>query len=161
MRALYDRGVEWAFVQVEHDWSHLSEGEFWEKMKGSGTKRKRTHFYLRDETGRLRSHRDLPKSLAGLKDDPYRSMVYFLTKLGILEKDHEDYPLYGEFEVVKFLRPRVDVRTKSGRLRFDAALEEAAYILTDKENQDADLPGQIPMSPKKCALALEDIGDWD
>lgn len=160
MRALYDRGAKWVFVKVAHDWSELSDKAFWDRMESHGKKNNRTHFYLRDENGKLRSYKDLPANLGGMKDDPYRSLVFFLTKLGILRKNDARFPLYGEFEIVEYLRSRVPIRSESGRLRFEPALKEAAYLLTDRKNQHLDFPGQVRMSEENCALALQKIGKW-
>ncbi len=63
------------------------------------------------------------------------------------------------FQDVEYLRPRVPIRSSSGRLRFEPAIKEAAYLLTDPKNQQG-LPGQRRMSRENCDLALEKIGKY-
>ena len=125
-------------------------------MKNLSGERKRTRVYLKDANGKKRSEKELPKSVAGLKNNPYRSIVFSLIQAGIIDKESGDFPIFGEFKIVDWLRSRVRVTNPSGRSRLKQATMESALLLTDKDNQDAELPGQIKLKKRSCRELLSD-----
>jgi hypothetical protein len=69
-RAMAERGIETTFCRLEADYSALDSNSFWAEMAAQ-------HWvYLYDENGEgPRSPTDLPRTVADLKDDPYRSLA--------------------------------------------------------------------------------------
>jgi hypothetical protein len=127
-RALYDEGVEEVFVTTVADLSRLSEPLFWNVMDMHGW----THPY--DSKGRRRAYSDLPRTIKGMDDDPYRSLAGDLRTMGGFAKDSTPY---SEFLWADFLRSRI--KAKAIKTDFKAALAEA---LTLAKSGDADyLPG--------------------
>lgn len=154
-RAHYDLKKYEAYMEIDKDWSDKTEREFWAAMKNRSGERKYTRTYLVDQNGKKRSEKELPKSLAGLKDNSYRSIVYYLIQAGIVEKE-KGFPRFGEFKIADWLRPQVAVRDSHKRLRMKKATEEAAILLTREENQDEELPGQQQMKKRTCQQLLAD-----
>lgn len=76
VRALYEEGVAHVLTSIVFDLSHLPKEEFWSVMDH------RHWMYPFDAQGLRRSHRDLPKAIAGLVDDPYRSLAGALRRAG-------------------------------------------------------------------------------
>jgi hypothetical protein len=126
--ALHEEGVDSVFVTVAADLSRLPEDHFWNMMSFKGW----THPY--DGKGRRRAYADLPKTVAGLEDDPYRSLAGALRNKGGFAKDSTPF---AEFLWADFLRPRIKVKTI--KADFDAAVDEALMLA---KTGDADyLPG--------------------
>jgi hypothetical protein len=76
VRALHEEGVEEVFVTTAADLSRLPDGLFWNVMDMHGW----THPY--DAKGRRRDYSDLPKTIRGMEDDPYRSLAGGLREIG-------------------------------------------------------------------------------
>jgi hypothetical protein len=126
--ALHEEGIESVFVTVAADLSRLPEGHFWNMMSFKGW----THPY--DGDGVRCPYDDLPKTVAGLEDDPYRSLAGALRNHGGFAKDSTPF---AEFLWADFFRPRIKVKTI--KADFDAAVAEA---LTIAKAGEADyLPG--------------------
>jgi hypothetical protein len=126
--ALHEEGVDSVFVTVVADLSRLPEDHFWNMMSFKGW----THPY--DGKGRRRPYADLPRTVARLEDDPYRSLAGELRSKGGFAKDSTPF---AEFLWADFLRPRV--KSKMIKTDFSAAIDEA---LTLAKTGDADyLPG--------------------
>ncbi len=68
-RALLDEGVEEVATTTVADLSHLTKDEFWVFVDNRAC----CHPY--DAEGVRRPFSDIPKTVAGLKDDPYRSLA--------------------------------------------------------------------------------------
>lgn len=127
-RALHDEGQKDIFVSVIGDLSKADPENFWNLMDYHGW----THPF--DEKGRRCSYKDLPKTVAGLRDDPYRSLAGALRRLGGFAKDSTPY---SEFVWADYFRNRID--SKDVKRDFDAALQEALKLA---KSQKADyLPG--------------------
>src|SRR5271170_2502829 len=127
-RALYEEGLKSVFVTVVADLSRLPAEHFWNMMDFHGW----THPY--DARGRRRPFSELPKSVKGMEDDPYRSLAGELRAMGAFAKDSTPF---SEFLWADFLRPRI--KPKAIKADFDAALTKA---LTLAKTADADyLPG--------------------
>ena len=125
-RALHDEGVKSVFVTVVADFHKLDVGSFWNMMDYHGW----THPF--DSKGRRRDYGDLPKTIDGLKDDPYRSLAGELRNIGGYAKDSTPY---SEFVWADFLRLRI--KPKAVQADFQASLqiglelaksEEASYL---------------------------------
>ncbi len=127
-RALFEEGVEEVFVTTFADLSRLPADHFWSMMDMHGW----THPY--DARGRRRAYSDLPKTIKGMEDDPYRSLAGELRNIGGFAKDATPF---SEFLWADFLRPRI--KAKQIRADFKAALAEALVLA---RTGDADyLPG--------------------
>jgi hypothetical protein len=127
-RALYDEGLRSVFVTVVADLSRLPPDHFWNMMDFHGW----THPY--DARGRRRPYSELPKTVKGMEDDPYRSLAGELRAMGGFAKDSTPFT---EFLWADFLRPRI--KLKAIKADFDAALTKA---LAMAKTPDADyLPG--------------------
>jgi len=95
-----------------------------------------------DDEGRLRPYKDLPKTVAGLIDDPFRSLAGELRRAGGYAKDTTPF---SEFLWADFLRRRV--KRKTVETHFEAALEQALEL--SKNEEASYLPGW-------CGPVLED-----
>ncbi len=98
-RALLDEGEKRLQVYILADLSHVEKTAFWTVLDNSGW----CHAY--DHKGRRCELSDIPKSLADMKDDPYRSLAGQLRRSGGFAKT--DKP-FSEFIWADFLRRRVD-----------------------------------------------------
>jgi hypothetical protein len=127
-RALHEEGVDSVFVTVVADLSRLPEDHFWNFMDFHGW----THPY--DAKGRRRPYSELPKTVKGMADDPYRSLAGELRNIGGFAKDSTPF---AEFLWADFLRPQI--KAKAIRSDFHAALANALDLA---KTGDADyLPG--------------------
>jgi hypothetical protein len=70
-----------------------------------------------DDKGRRRDYKDIPKSVRGLVDDPFRSLAGELRRAGGFAKDTTPF---SEFLWADFLRRRI--KRKLVELDFDRAL---------------------------------------
>jgi hypothetical protein len=98
-RALQEEGVEHVLTSVVADLSGLAKPEFWSVMD---------HYrwtYPFDAKGMRQPHDRLPKTVADLVDDPYRSLAGALRTSGGYAKDNTPF---SEFMWADFLRNRVD-----------------------------------------------------
>lgn len=128
LRALHDDGQKDVFVSVIGDLHKADADHFWTLMDYHGW----THPY--DDKGVRRDFKELPKTVEGLLDDPYRSLAGALRNYGGFAKDSTPF---SEFVWADFLRLRV--KRKTLRDDFEASLAEAYEIARSK---DADyLPG--------------------
>jgi hypothetical protein len=128
VRALYEEGVTSVFVTVLADLSRLPPSHFWNMLDFHGW----THPY--DAKGKRHPYSDLPKTVKGMEDDPYRSLAGELRNVGGFAKDSTPF---SEFLWADFLRPRI--KEKLIEADFDKALGQAAILA---KSDDADyLPG--------------------
>lgn len=134
-RALFDEGLRAIAVTVVADLGKLDKDAFWTYLDNRGW----MHPY--DEHGRRRHHRDLPRRVSELVDDPYRSLAGELRHAGGFAKDTTPF---SEFLWADFLRRRVKrARIKSN---FTVALEQALRLA---KSEDADyLPGWCGPVPR-------------
>ncbi len=127
-RALLDEGVKDILVTVVANLSKLEKDAFWIFLDNRGW----THPY--DDSGQRRTHADVPKSLANLVDDPFRSLAGELRRAGGFAKDTTPF---AEFLWADFLRRRIN--RQNVEKDFDQTLEKALQLA---KSQDADfLPG--------------------
>ena len=121
-RALAEEGQDSVLVNVVADLSSLKQGAFWFNLDCRGW----THPF--DETGRRRSYDDVPKAVAKLRDDPYRSLAGELRFAGGYAKDTTPF---SEFLWADFLRSRI--RPKIIAADFDKAVAQALVLAKSAE----------------------------
>jgi hypothetical protein len=127
-RALHDEGVESVLVVVIKDLRKIDRSSFWTVLDHH------SWVYPYDAQGRRREFSDLPKSVADLKDDPFRSLAGGLRRAGGFAKDTTPF---SEFLWADFLRQRV--KRSLVENDFERAIKEALKVAKD---MDADyLPG--------------------
>ena len=117
VRALLDEGVEDILVNVVADLRALSRDEFWVLADNHGW----CHPY--DAAGQRREFADIPASIAGLKDDPFRSLAGALRRAGGFAKDTTPF---SEFIWADFLRRRIAGKAVADD--FDSALANALVL---------------------------------
>ena len=127
-RALHDEGIKEVLVTVVGDLRMVEKEAFWGVMDN------KRWVYPYDSKGERRAFRDLPKSVADLKDDPFRSLAGELRRMGGFAKDTTPF---SEFLWADFLRRKLS--RKAVDANFDKALEKA---LSSAKSKDAIyLPG--------------------
>ena len=127
-RALHDEGQKDVFVIIVADLHKVEEQAFWTVLDF----RAWAHPY--DVKGRRRAFSELPKSVKGLKDDPFRSLAGELRRVGGFAKDTTPF---SEFLWADFLRRRI--KAKSVEKDFAATLEKALALA--KSEEASYLPG--------------------
>ena len=129
-RALGDEAVETCIVAIQHDLSNVIPDRFWIAMERQG------FVHPVDASGRRRAFASIPRLLAQLEDDPYRT-------LAVNVRDNGGCSWEGaaaEILWANFLRPRVPAAVLA------ASTEEALRIaLTEVRSEAARrLPGWKP-----------------
>jgi hypothetical protein len=126
--ALHNEGVKSVLVITLADLRSLGTDEFWTFMDN----RDWVHPY--DANGRRCDYDEIPRRIADLKDDPYRSLAGELRRVGGFAKDTTPF---SEFLWADFLRRRVG---KNGiKNNFDRALEQSMKLA--KSAEASYLPG--------------------
>ena len=115
--ALHKEGIEKVLVTIVANLSALPMDDFWIVLDHHAW----VHPY--DVDGRRRDFAKIPKSIEGLKDDPFRSLAGELRRAGGFAKDTTPF---SEFLWADFLRRRMK-RSKVER-EFDKALKEAMVL---------------------------------
>jgi len=126
--ALHKEGLENILVTVVSDLRQLKLDTFWVVLDHHGW------VYPYDAHGRRRGFSDIPKSITGLKDDPFRSLAGELRRAGGFAKDTTPF---SEFLWADYLRQHM--KAKIVEMDFEAALEKALRLAKDLEAQY--LPG--------------------
>jgi len=126
--ALQEEKQKEVLVTVIADLSELPKDSFWTYLDN------RAWCHLYDDNGRRRDFNAVPKRVADLKDDPYRSLAGELRRAGGFAKDTTPF---SEFLWADFLRPRVS--RKQVETRFTSALERALRLA--KSDEASYLPG--------------------
>jgi hypothetical protein len=121
-RALHDEGVKDILVTVIGDLTMVEGDAFW------GVMDHKRWAYPYDAKGERRSFKDIPKSVTGLDDDPYRSLAGELRRIGGFAKDTTPF---SEFLWADFLRLKVS--RKSVKEDFEKALEKALAFAKSKD----------------------------
>ena len=127
-RALHDEGVEEVLVSVIAKLDHLSRRRFFSVMDYHNW----LHCY--DALGERQSHKDLPRHIAKLEDDPYRSLAGAVRGAGGYAKTPTPY---AEFLWADFFRDRIKAHLLE--TKWDKALDKA--ILMARGAEAAYLPG--------------------
>jgi hypothetical protein len=127
-RALHDEGVKDVLVTVIGDLRMVERDAFWGVMDN------KRWVYPYDAKGERRHFKDLPKSIADLKDDPFRSLAGELRRAGGFAKDTTPF---SEFLWADFLRRKIS--RKLADENFSAAMEKALAL--GKGHDAVYLPG--------------------
>ena len=127
-RALLEEKAGDVVVYLLADPSHLPKPVFWTFLDNSAW----CHAY--DAKGRRCYLADIPKRLSKLEDDPFRSLVGSLIRVGKVAKTEKPF---FEFLWADFLRNRLDHALVEGH--YDKAAKLASKIAVSKAAQD--LPG--------------------
>ena len=127
-RALHDEGVKNILVTVIGDLNMVERDAFWGVMDN------KRWVYPYDAKGERRHFKDLPKSIADLKDDPYRSLAGELRRAGGFAKDTTPF---SEFLWADFLRRHIPRKTADNH--FTSAMEKALALA--KGHDAVYLPG--------------------
>ena len=121
-RALHDEGVKDVLVTIVGDLRMVEREAFWGVMDN------KRWVYPYDVKGERRHFRDLPKSIADLKDDPFRSLAGELRRMGGFAKDTTPF---SEFLWADYLRRKVS--RKAIEADFDKALEKGMAAAKSKD----------------------------
>src|SRR5262249_44688413 len=105
-RALFDEGQGHVLVTVIADLDRLPQQAFLQLLDNRGW------MHPFDENGTRRPYDELPKSVADLKDDPFRSLASALRRVGGYAKDTAPF---AEFQWADFLRRNI----KKGKVEKD------------------------------------------
>ncbi len=121
-RALHDEGVKEVLVTVIADLTMVDRDAFWVVLDS------RRWVYPYDAKGERHHYREIPKTVAGLKDDPFRSLAGELRRVGGYAKDTTPF---SEFLWADFLRRRLS--RKSVTADFQNAAEKALALAKSKD----------------------------
>ncbi|WP_022722127.1 ParB-like protein [Rhodopseudomonas sp. B29] len=121
-RALHEEGVKHVLVTVIADLSMVDPEAFWVVLDS------RRWVYPYDSRGERHHYRDLPKTIAELKDDPYRSLAGELRRVGGYAKDTTPF---SEFLWADFLRRRLSRKVVAAD--FQKASEKALALAKSKD----------------------------
>jgi hypothetical protein len=127
-RALHDEGEKYVLVTVVMDLRNLDKEAFWTVLDHRGW----VHPY--DVAGRRRDHSVIPKTVRGLRDDPFRSLAGELRRVGGFAKDTTPF---SEFLWADFLRRRM--KRSAIEKGIEAAMNEALVLA--KSHDATYLPG--------------------
>lgn len=126
--ALLREGADKVLTTVVADLRHLSRDEFWVLIDLRGW----CHPY--DAKGARHPAKDIPKQIAELEDDPYRSLAGELRRIGGFAKDTTPF---SEFIWADFLRRRVS--QKVVEKDFESAIQSSLALA--KSSEAVHLPG--------------------
>ena len=133
-RALHDEGVKDILVAVIADLRMVDRDAFW------GVLDNRRWVYPYDAKGERRHFRDIPKSVADLKDDPFRSLAGELRRAGGYAKDTTPF---SEFLWADYLRRRVSRKV----IEADFAKAVGKALALSKSAEAVYLPGWCGPAP--------------
>ena len=132
--ALHHEGVKDVLITVVANLHNLDSDSFWFVLDNQNW------MHPFDDNGRRRGYAEIPKSVRGLIDDPFRSLAGELRRAGGFAKDTTPF---SEFLWADFLRRRI--KRKAVEDNFAHAVERALQIAKSRE---ADyLPGWCGASP--------------
>ena len=120
-RALHDEGMKDILVSVIADLTMVDRDAFWGVMDN------KRWVYPYDAKGERRHFRDIPHTVADLRDDPFRSLAGELRRIGGFAKDTTPF---SEFLWADFLRRNLS--RKRVEADFDNALEKALALAKGK-----------------------------
>ena len=117
VRALHEEGVKEVLVTVFSNLNMVDPDAFWIVLDS------RNWMHPFDDQGQRRDHKEIPKSIDKLIDDPFRSLAGELRRAGGFAKDTTPY---CEFLWADFLRRRI--KRKLVDSDFDRALQTALEL---------------------------------
>jgi hypothetical protein len=121
-RALHDEGVKDVLVTVIADLTMVDKSAFW------GVLDHRRWAYPYDTKGERRQFKDIPRTIADMKDDPYRSLAGEIRRAGGYAKDTTPF---SEFLWADLFRQRLS--RKDIDQDFAKAVEKALAIARSKD----------------------------
>jgi hypothetical protein len=121
-RALHDEGVKDVLVTVIADLTMVDRSAFWSVLDH------RRWAYPYDNKGERRHFTDIPKSITGLKDDPYRSLAGEIRRAGGFAKDTTPF---SEFLWADLFRGRISRKMIVDD--FARAMENALALAKSKD----------------------------
>jgi hypothetical protein len=121
-RALHEEGQTEVLVSIVAELGALGQDQFWSVLDHRGW------MYPFNKKGRRRPYSDIPKSVADLVDDPYRSLAGEIRRAGGFAKDTTPF---SEFLWANFLRDRI--AAKAVKTQFDQSLKKALQLAKSKE----------------------------
>jgi hypothetical protein len=125
-RALWEAGIEHAFITVEAQLPSAAETHFWQALL-------QKHWaHPINEHGELRPYREIPRHVRQLRDDVYRSLAAFVRAAGGFRKSPTPF---AEFQWADWFRGRVAVGATHAD--FHQAVDKAL---------------ELAQSPAACAL---------
>jgi hypothetical protein len=127
-RALHDEGIEDVLVSVVADLTMVERDAFW------GVLDNKRWVYPYNARGERCHFREIPKTVAELKDDPFRSLAGELRRAGGFSKDTTPF---SEFLWADFLRRRIPRKVVDDN--FSKAMEKA--LAAAKSGDAVYLPG--------------------
>ena len=133
VRALHEEGEKHVLTSVVADFSHLGKEEFWSVMDQCNM------VYPFDANGLRRPVADLPRKVAKLDDDPFRSLAGAVRDAGGFSKVEAPF---SEFLWADFLRRRVNAKHLVEF--FDEAIAEALDLARSRDARH--LPGWCGVS---------------
>jgi hypothetical protein len=134
VRALHEEAVEDILVNVVADLRRIKGEEFWRFLDA-------LHWcHPFDADGERQDYDDIPRSIAKLKDDPFRSLAGELRRLGGYAKDATPF---SEFIWADFLRRRI--RRKAVEKDFSKALAKALALAKSPDAEH--MPGWCGPNP--------------
>jgi hypothetical protein len=120
--ALHDEGVKDILVTVVADLTMVDPDAFW------GVLDNHRWVYPYDAKGERRHFKDIPKSVTGLKDDPFRSLAGELRRVGGYAKDTTPF---SEFQWADFFRRKMS--RKSVEENFAKSVEKALALAKGRD----------------------------
>lgn len=121
-RALHEEGVKDVLVSVIADLTMVDKAAFWNVLDH------RRWAYPYDAKGERRHFRDIPKSITGLKDDPFRSVAGEIRRAGGYAKDTTPFSEFLWADLFRRRMSRKDVENDFAR-----AVEKALAIAKSKD----------------------------
>ena len=147
-RAAADLNIETTYCKVEADYSNLDPGPFWAKMT------EQNWVYLYDENGKgPQAPTDLPKSVEGLNDDPYRSLAGAVRRNGGFAKVSTSF---AEFKWGAFFRSRIPIADIDGN--FKEAVQEASAMAVTRDA--CSLPGYKGPPCRSSSALLKSLSSF-
>ena len=134
-RALHEEEVPSVLITVVADLQRLEPAEFWSVMDN------RNWMHPFDDHGKRCSPDDIPKSIDGLIDDPFRSLAGELRRAGGFAKDTTPF---SEFLWADFMRRRM--KRRDVEKDFNDAMIEALKLAKSEEANH--LPGWCGPVPR-------------
>lgn len=121
-RALLDEGISSTYCQITDNLSKLAEASFWAELK------KKKMVYLFDENEKPISPERLPKTIADLKDDPFRSIAGQVRERGGFEKSKTPF---SEFAWAGYFRSRM--KKPANEKEMNEAIQKAMELAKKPE----------------------------
>lgn len=143
--ALHTEGVNELHVSIAANMSHLPRNEFWMSLES----RRWAHPF--DARGRLRSYGDMPGTLDGLQNDPFRSLSWAVKKAGGYAKDEAPF---SEFRWADFFRSRIQLEL----VESEFAQAQALAMRLARSAEAATLPGWRASEQSMIAFRVEPRG---